>query len=183
LTITLIAKKTVYLPETKLVGSASMEELDLESDNKSKELSDGHKCAIIGSGLIGALVYTFTDSFWFSAVEGEVYAMSSFFTAIVFWAILKWDAELQEKIDFPDDEEIQSKREDRWLIFIFFMIGLSIGVHLLNLLCIPVIAYVIYFRKYKETTIGGFILTGVIGIATLGIVQALIIPKTVQIAG
>lgn len=182
-TITLIAKKIVSRPEPKLFGSSSIEELDLESDNKSKELSDGHKWAIIGSGLIGALVYTFTDSFWFSAVEGEVYAMSSFFTAIVFWAILKWDAELQEKIDFPEDEEIQSKHEDRWLIFIFFMIGLSIGVHLLNLLCIPVIAYVIYFRKYKETTIGGFILTGIVGIATLGIVQALIIPKTVQIAG
>jgi hypothetical protein len=181
-TITLIAKKIVSRPEPKLFGSSSIDDLAVD-DQKSKALSDGHKWAIIGSGLIGALAYTFTDSFWFSAVEGEVYAMSSFFTAIVFWAILKWDAECQEKIDFPEDETIQGKHEDRWLIFIFFMIGLSIGVHLLNLLCIPIIAYVIYFRKVKETTVGGFILTGIIGIAALGVIQALIIPKTVQIAG
>src|SRR5690606_4703884 len=91
--------------------------------------------------------------------------------------------ELQDKEDFPDDQEIQSKKEDRWLIFIFFMIGLSIGVHLLNLLCIPAIAYVIYFRKYKSITPMGFILTGVIGVIALGLVQSVLIPKTVAIAG
>src|SRR5215208_1913733 len=83
--------------------------------------------AIIGAGIVGALAYSFSDSFWFSAVEGEVYALSSFFTAIVFWAILKWE----QRADNP--------RADRWLIFIFFMMGLSIGVHLLNLLTIPAI--------------------------------------------
>lgn len=91
--------------------------------------------SIMGAGAVGALAYTFTDSFWYSAVEGEVYAMSSFFSAIVFWAILKWD----NKADEPG--------ADRWLIFIFFLIGLSIGVHLLCLLNIPAIVMVYYFRK------------------------------------
>ena len=177
--ITMLAKKIVQHPEIKLFGNKG----DTTKPASNLDISDGYKWAIIGSGVIGALVYTFTDSFWFSAVEGEVYAMSSFFTAIVFWAVLKWDDEAQAKQDYPEDAEIQSKNENRWLIFIFFMIGLSIGVHLLNLLCIPIIAYVIYFRRYKEITPGGFILTGVIGVAALGVIQALIIPKTVQIAG
>ena len=92
---------------------------------------------IFGSCLVGALAYTFSDSFWFSAVEGEVYAMSSFFTAVVFWAILKWES--------VDDE----RHNIRWIVFIAFLVGLSIGVHLLNLLAIPAIAYVYYFKKYK----------------------------------
>lgn len=175
--ITLLAKKIVTNPEVKLFGGSPAEK------GQKFELTDGYKWAILGSGLIGAVAYTFTDSFWFSAVEGEVYAMSSFFTAIVFWAILKWDDEVQMKENHPDDETLKAKNENRWIILIFFMIGLSIGVHLLNLLCIPVIAYVIYFRKYKETTIGGFLLTGVIGVGALGLIQAVIIPKTVQIAG
>ena len=178
-TITMIAKKVALNPEIKLFGGATED----ASGSKKVEFTDGLKWAILGSGVIGAVAYTFTDTFWFSAVEGEVYAMSSFFTALVFWAILKWDDELQQKEDETADEALLAKKADRWLIFIFFMIGLSIGVHLLNLLCIPVIAYVIYFRKYKETTIGGFILTGVIGVAALGIIQAVIIPRTVEIAG
>ena len=91
--------------------------------------------SVMGAGIVGALAYTFTDSFWYSAVEGEVYAMSSFFTAIVFWAILKWE----HNADEPD--------ADKWIVFIFFMMGLSIGVHLLNLLTIPAIVMVYYFRK------------------------------------
>lgn len=91
--------------------------------------------AIIGAGAVGALAYTFSDSFWYSAVEGEVYAMSSFFTAIVFWAILKWENHADEP------------GADRWIVFIFFMMGLSIGVHLLNLLTIPAIVMVYCFRK------------------------------------
>jgi hypothetical protein len=182
--ITMLAKKIVLHPEQKLFGSPTVDLDTLETNaSEKREFTDGYKWAILGSGLIGALAYTFTDSFWFSAVEGEVYAMSSFFTAIVFWAILKWDSEAQDKEDEPDNVEIQSKNENRWLVFIFFMIGLSIGVHLLNLLCIPVIAYVIYFRKFKQVTMGGFILTGVIGVAALGIIQAVIIPKTIEIAG
>lgn len=93
---------------------------------------------IMGAGVVGALSYTFSDSFWFSAVEGEVYALSSFFTAIVFWAILKWENQADEP------------GADRWIVFIFFMMGLSIGVHLLNLLTIPAIVMVYYFRR-RET--------------------------------
>ncbi len=93
---------------------------------------------IMGAGVVGALAYTFSDSFWYSAVEGEVYALSSFFTAIVFWAILKWEHQAEEP------------GADRWIVFIFFMMGLSIGVHLLNLLTIPAIVMVYYFRK-RET--------------------------------
>lgn len=179
-TITMIAKRIVLQPETRLFGATSGAAV-----NKAKKIAftKGQQWAVLGAGLIGSTVYTFTDSFWFSAVEGEVYALSSFFTAIVFWAIFKWDAELQDKEDFKDNEEVQHKREDRWLVFIFFMIGLSIGVHLLNLLCIPAIAYVIYFRKFKRTTIMGFVLTGIIGVVGLGLTQSFIIPKTIEIAG
>lgn len=93
---------------------------------------------IMGAGVVGALAYTFSDSFWFSAVEGEVYALSSFFTALVFWAILKWEHVAEEE------------GADKWIIFIFFMMGLSIGVHLLNLLTIPAIVLVYYFRKREK---------------------------------
>src|ERR1044071_2344611 len=98
-------------------------------------ITDNQTFAIMGAGVVGALAYTFSDSFWYSAVEGEVYAMSSFFTAIVFWAILKWENQADEP------------GADRWIVFIFFMIGLSIGVHLLCLLCIPAIAMAYYFRR------------------------------------
>lgn len=94
--------------------------------------------SVMGAGVVGALAYTFSDSFWYSAVEGEVYALSSFFTAIVFWAILKWEHQADEP------------GADRWIVFIFFMMGLSIGVHLLNLLTIPAIVMVYYFRR-RET--------------------------------
>lgn len=93
---------------------------------------------VMGAGIVGAFAYTFSDSFWYSAVEGEVYALSSFFTAIVFWAILKWENHADEP------------GADRWIVFIFFMMGLSIGVHLLNLLTIPAIVMVYYFRR-RET--------------------------------
>lgn len=97
---------------------------------------------IISSGLVGALVYTFSDTFWFSAVEGEVYATSSLFTALVFWAILKWE-------DVSDEPYA-----NRWIILIAFLMGLSIGVHLLNLLAIPAIVMVYYFKKYEVTKWG-----------------------------
>ncbi len=107
----------------------------------------------MAAGVVGALAYTFSDSFWYSAVEGEVYALSSFFTAIVFWAILKWEHEvdLESKTDGH-----RFSRADRWIIFIFFMMGLSIGVHLLNLLTIPAIVLVYYFKRYKVTKWGTF---------------------------
>jgi hypothetical protein len=133
------------------------------------ELTDGKIYAIIGSGIVGSLAFTFSDSFWFSAVEGEVYAMSSFFTAVVFWAILKWES---------DEDE---KHANRWIILIAYLIGLSIGVHLLNLLAIPAIAFVYYFKKYKPTT-KGMILTGVISIALLGLIMNGIIPWIVKLS-
>lgn len=102
---------------------------------EGKDFTGGQLIGIMGAGIVGALAYTFSDSFWYSAVEGEVYALSSFFTAIVFWAILKWESQADEP------------GADRWIIFIFFMIGLSIGVHLLSILNIPAIVMVYYFRK------------------------------------
>ena len=121
---------------------------------------------IIGSGVVGAIAYTFTDSFWFSAVEGEVYASSSFFTAIVFWAILKWE-------DVADE-----KYANRWIILIAYLMGLSIGVHLLNLLAIPAIVFVYYFKKYKVTK-RGILLALTISVIVLalmlyGVIQGLI---------
>lgn len=106
--------------------------------NTSDALSASQIWSIMGAGAVGALAYTFSDSFWYSAVEGEVYAMSSFFTAIVFWAILKWENHADET------------GADKWIVFIFFLMGLSIGVHLLNLLTIPAIVMVYYFRR-RET--------------------------------
>ena len=137
---------------------------------KDEEISTGRMFAILGSGLVGALAYTFTDSFWFSAVEGEVYAMSSFFTAIVFWAILKWD----QVADQPHSQ--------RWIILIAYLMGLSIGVHLLNLLAIPAIALVFYFRKYK-TTWKGVVLTLGVAFFILSFIMFLVIPYTVNLAG
>lgn len=129
--------------------------------------TDAKMIAVLGSGLIGSLAYTFSDSFWFSAVEGEVYAMSSFFTAIVVWAIFKWD-------EVADEEGA-----DRWIIFIMFLIGLSVGVHLLNLLAIPAMGFVYYFRRY-QTTQKGFVYAGITSIFVLGLIQAVIIPGMVS---
>ena len=132
---------------------------------KSGEIDKNASIAILGSGAVGALAYTFTDSFWFSAVEGEVYAMSSFFTAIVFWAILKWDVE-DDKHQAASENETLSTHPNRWILFIAYMIGLSIGVHLLNLLAIPAIVFVVYFKKYKFSW-GSFILAGILSLVIL----------------
>ncbi len=126
--------------------------------SKGEEMNAGQMAGILGAGLIGGLAYTFSDSAWFSAVEAEVYAMSSFFTAIVFWAILKWDAVADEPY------------ADRWLLFIAYMMGLSIGVHLLNLVTIPALAYVYYFRKHTWSLKGVAITFG-ISLVILGIIQ------------
>ncbi len=135
-----------------------------------KTLEDGNIIAILGSGLVGALCYTFSDSFWFSAVEGEVYAISSLFTALVFWAIMKWDSE---------ESGIGS---DRWIIFIAYLMGLSIGVHLLNLLCIPAIGLMIYLKRGEFST-KGLIVTGVLSMLVLLFIQYGIIPGLVKMAG
>lgn len=130
----------------------------------------GQLFAIMGASLVGALTYTFSDTFWFSAVEGEVYAMSSLFTAVVFWAILKW-----ENVAFEP-------YANRWLILIAYLIGLSIGVHLLNLLAIPAIVFVYYFKKYTPTT-KGVIKTGILSLIILGIVNFVLIPGVIKLAG
>jgi len=138
-------------------------------------LSNNQVFAIMGAGIVGALAYTYSDSFWYSAVEGEVYALSSFFTAIVFWAILKWEHAV-------DHEEQTGINADRWIIFIFFMMGLSIGVHLLNLLTIPAIVMVYYYKRYKVTT-KGVIWAFLIGCLITGIVQKAVIQYTINGAG
>lgn len=125
---------------------------------------------LFGSAFVGAMAFTFSDSFWFSASEGEVYAMSSAFTAITFWAILKWEV-------VADD-----KHSLRWLILIAFLIGLTIGIHLLNLLAIPAIAFVYYFRKYKPTR-KGMVMAGLVSIVILAVMMYIFIPGIVKLAG
>jgi hypothetical protein len=132
-----------------------------------QELSQQQLFTIMSAGVIGALAYTFCDSFWYSAVEGEVYASSSLFTALVFWAILKWE------------HEADQPGADKWIIFIFYMMGLSIGIHLLNLLTIPAIVMVYYYRKYKVTT-WGTIIAFVIGCAITGFIQKFVIQYTIK---
>jgi len=114
------------------------------------DLTSQQTVAVMISGVIGALAYTFSDTFWFSAVEGEVYAFSSFFTALIFWAILKW-----EHADELAGTTEQKTRVDRWIVFVFFMVGLAVTVHLLNLLTIPAIVMIYYYRRYSFTVKGG----------------------------
>jgi len=134
------------------------------------KLTPAQTIAVFGSGLAGALAFTFTDTFWFSAVEGEVYALSSLFTALVFWAILKWENIADEPY------------ANRWLILIAFLMGLSIGVHLLNLLAIPSIVFVYYFRKYHVTT-RGFLGALLLSIVLLGVIMYVVVNGVVKIAG
>lgn len=126
---------------------------------------------IMGAGLVGALAYTFSDTFWFSAVEGEVYAYSSMFTAVVFWLILKWE-------DVADEPH-----SDRWLVLIAYLVGLSIGVHLLNLLCIPAIVLVYYFKKSPHANAKGSILALIGSVVLVGVVLYGIVPGIVKIGG
>ncbi len=129
----------------------------------------GRQIAVLAAGAVGALAYTFSDSFWFSAVEGEVYAMSSFFTALVFWAILRWEQVADEPHHY------------RWLIFIAYLIGLSIGVHLLNLLALPAIVYVYYFKKYTPNW-KGIVIAGVSSLMILGFIMSFLVPQIVNLA-
>ncbi len=133
------------------------------------KLTNSEQIVVWGSGLVGALAFTFTDSFWFSAVEGEVYALSSFFTAIVFWAILKWE------------EVADQKFSNRWLVLIAYLVGLSTGVHLLNLLAIPAIGLVYYFKKY-EFSWKGAIVAIVASVLILAGVMYVIIPGVARMA-
>lgn len=127
--------------------------------------------AIEASGLVGALIYTFSDTFWFSAVEGEVYAYSSAFTAVVFWLILKWE-------DHADEPH-----SDRWLILIMYMTGLSIGVHLLNLLCVSAIVLVFYYRKFPNANLKGSLVALVISFVLIAAILYGVVPGIITVGG
>ncbi len=142
------------------------------------ELEKHDQIGIFVAATIGSLAYTFTDSFWFSAVEGEVYAMASLFTAVIFWAILKWDEEMAA---LQANRLSNDVAPNRWLLLILFLLGLAIGVHLLGILVIPAIGYVIYFRV-KETTTSGFFIAGILSVVILGFIQEGIIPGTISMA-
>ena len=136
-----------------------------------EHISTGQIFTIIGSGMVGALAYTFSDTFWFSAVEGEVYAFSSLFTAVVFWLILKWE-------DVADQPH-----SDRWLILIAYLTGLSIGVHLLNLLCLPAIVLVYYYKKVPNATAKGSLLALLGSAVLVAAVLYGIVPGIVKVGG
>jgi hypothetical protein len=133
---------------------------------------------IMGAGVVGALAYTFTDSFWFSAVEGEVYALSSLFTALAFWAMLKWE----RADDAAGNDRALRNRADRWIVFLFFSLGLSIGIHLLGLLVIPAAVMIYYYKRYNYSRLGA-IWAFLIGCIVVGVVQVVVIQWTVKLAG
>jgi len=135
-----------------------------------EEPSNADTIAILASGLIGSMAYCFSESFWFSAVEGEVYAMSSLFTAVIFWAILKWDEEMAAIKSGLLSAEYAT---NRWLLLIMFLLGLAIGVHLLGILVVPAISFVIYFRNKEVTDLKGILLTGILSVFILGFIQVL----------
>jgi hypothetical protein len=161
--ITHFARKVMMKAKSQTGGIAG-------PNNETHEPNKLETFLIMTAGVVGAMAGAFCDSYWYSAVEGEVYASSAFFTALVFWAILKWE----DNADKP--------HADRWLIFIFYMMGLSIGVHLLNLLTIPAIVMVYYFKRYKAT-LWGTIFALLIGCVITGFVLKFVIQYTIKGAG
>lgn len=139
--------------------------------DENKEMTLGQMITVMGCGLVGALVYTFSDTFWFSAVEGEVYAYSSLFTAVVFWLILKWEA----AADKP--------QADRWIVLIAYFMGLSIGVHLLNLLCIPAIVLVYYYKKFPNPNLKGMIIALLVSFAMIALMMFGVVQGLVEVCG
>ena len=139
--------------------------------DKFEDITLAKLVAIEASGLVGALIYTFSDTFWFSAVEGEVYAYSSAFTAVVFWLILKWE-------DHADEPH-----SDRWLVLIAYMTGLSIGVHLLNLLCVPAIGLVYYYRRFPNANLKGSLIALAISVVILAAVLYGVVPGIITVGG
>lgn len=131
----------------------------------------GQIITIMGSGVVGALAYTWSDTFWFSAEEGEVYAYSSMFTALVFWLILKWE-------DHADEPH-----SDRWIVLIFYLTGLSIGVHLLNLLCLPAIALVYYYKRHPQAQSKGSLVALLVGFLLVAAVLYGVVPGIVKVGG
>ena len=150
---------TIVMAGRKLIGAVKGQETPTQT------------ILLIGAGVIGALSFAFTDSFWFSAVEGEVYAMSSFFTAFVFWAMLKWE--------LVEDES----RANKWLILIAYMLGLSIGVHLLGLVTLPALGLIYYFKKYKKVTKWGILATMAISGFFIILINNFLIPGLPSLAG
>ncbi|WP_439556698.1 glycosyltransferase family 117 protein [Dyadobacter sp.] len=151
--------KTIVLLALKLI------------DKAESELSSSESTLVTASGVVGALAYAWSDSFWFSALEAEVYGLSSFFTAVVIWAAFKW-----EKIEDP-------AVANRWLIFIAYLVGLSIGVHLLNLVALPALALIYYFKINQKPTLTGGVAAFLIGLIILGIINTGIIPGLPGLAG
>ena len=137
----------------------------------STEITGAQTITILASGLVGALAYTWSDTYWFSAVEGEVYSFSSLFTAVVFWLILKWE------------DNADSPHSDRWLILIAYLVGLSIGVHLLNLLCIPAIVLVVYYKKFPGKHWAFALLALAVSAILVAIVLYGIVPGVVKVGG
>ena len=156
---------TITMLTKRMIGRTA----SLQGNKPEKEINTLQALTIFGSGIVGSLAYTFSDTFWFSAVEGEVYATSSFFTAFVFWAILKWERIADEKYS------------NRWLVLIAFFMGLSTGVHLLNLLAIPAIVMVVYFKKYNVTRSGTFRAL-ILSALLLGIMVYMVIPGIIWLA-
>ena len=142
--------------------------LTVKDDAESVSLTE--MLVIFGSGLCGALAYTWSDTFWFSAVEGEVYAFSSFCTALVFWLILKWE----NRAHMP--------HSDKYLVLIAYVIGISIAVHLLNLLCIPAIGLVIYYRLWNNTTAKGSLVTLGLSAVVVGLILYGLVPGFIEVS-
>jgi tetratricopeptide (TPR) repeat protein len=149
---------TIVMLGRKLVNATAWQE------------TPGQQILLAGAGFIGAISFAFTDSFWFSAVEGEVYAMSSFFTAFVFWAMLKWE--------MVEDES----KANKWLLLIAYMMGLSSGIHLLGLVTLPALGLIYYFKKYKEPSIGGLALTLLATLFLIGFINSFIITGLPSVA-
>jgi len=134
----------------------------------SSKISEATKIAILGSGLVGALAYTFTDSFWFSAVEAEVYAMASFLMALLFWLALRWE------------EEMHLPQGNKWLLLISYVVGLSFGVHILSLLVIPAIVFIYIFKNYKQLNTKQFIIANIISVLVLAFIFKMLFPFTLR---
>lgn len=160
---------TITLLLTKLVSHLNSEKNKDVNTTSSRNISKSQYTAILGSGLVGSLAFAFTDSFWFNAVETEVYAMATLIMSALFWLALRWE------------QDMDSPRGNRWLIIIAFIIGLSFGVHFMGLLTIPVIGLIYYFKNYKTVTVQNFIIANVVSVAILLFVFKLLAPNILKI--
>ena len=138
---------------------------------KDEEFTKSKAIAVLGSGIVGSLAFTFTDSFWFNAVEAEVYAMATCILAVLFYLGLLWERDMHQP------------RGDKWLILISFIVGLSFGVHFMGLLSIPAIGLLYYFKNYKEITIKNFVIANIVVVAILLFIFKLLLPSTLKFFG